>query len=244
MSFEFYPLGVGDAFTADWYSTCLALRAEGQWLLIDCPHPIRKMMKEADCKLDVGDVSGVVLTHMHADHCSGLEGFAFFSHFVHGRPVKLLAHDDVAEPMWTWHFELSMGELIDPEGKQLPLRGFEDYFKHIPIEPGKKVQFGPFTIESRMTVHHIPTTALRITAAGRTLGHSADTAFDPELITWLNQAHTIIHETNYGAHTPYHQLAALPEGIRRKMKLIHYPDDFDREMSIIEPLVQGKRYVV
>ena len=29
------------------YSTCLALEADGCWLLIDCPHPMLKMMREA-----------------------------------------------------------------------------------------------------------------------------------------------------------------------------------------------------
>ena len=41
------PLGIGNAFSAVSYSTCLALEVDGCWLLIDCPHPIRKMMREA-----------------------------------------------------------------------------------------------------------------------------------------------------------------------------------------------------
>ena len=41
------PLGVGDAFSALNYTTCLALGVDDDWLLIDCPHPIRKMLREA-----------------------------------------------------------------------------------------------------------------------------------------------------------------------------------------------------
>ena len=40
------PLGVGDAFTALHYSTSVALECDGVWLLIDCPHPIQKMIRE------------------------------------------------------------------------------------------------------------------------------------------------------------------------------------------------------
>ena len=69
---------------------------------------------------------------------------------------------------------------------------------------------GPFKIECRKTLHSVPTTALRIHAAGRTLGYSCDTAFDPSLIDWLAPADRIIHETNLGIHTPYEKLAALP----------------------------------
>ncbi|HBP18519.1 MAG TPA: MBL fold hydrolase, partial [Planctomycetes bacterium] len=61
---EVLVLGVGDAFSALHYSTCLALRSAGQWLLIDCPHPIRKVLRESSAKagleLDAGDLAGVV----------------------------------------------------------------------------------------------------------------------------------------------------------------------------------------
>ena len=30
------PLGVGEAFTARYYTTCLALGVDGAWLLIEC----------------------------------------------------------------------------------------------------------------------------------------------------------------------------------------------------------------
>jgi len=106
-------LGVGDAFSALYYSTCLALEAEGSWLLIDCPHPIRKILREsglaAGVTLDVGQISAVVLTHLHADHSSGLEGLAFFAHYVLGRKVPLLAHPEVLARLWGGHLADSMG---------------------------------------------------------------------------------------------------------------------------------------
>ena len=80
------PLGIGNAFSAVSYSTCLALEADGCWLLIDCPHPIRKMMREASVSaavdLDAAAVHAVVLTHLHADHVSGVEGLAYYSRFL------------------------------------------------------------------------------------------------------------------------------------------------------------------
>ena len=35
-------------------------------------------------------------------------------------------------------------------------------------------------------------------------------------------------------------LAALPAPLRQKMRLVHYPDEFDREASVIAPLRQGE----
>jgi ribonuclease BN (tRNA processing enzyme) len=80
-----------------------------------------------------------------------------------------------------------------------------------------------------------------IEAAGRTLGYSSDTAFDPALIAFLEPADLIIHETNLGpAHTPYTALAALPAELRARMRLIHYPDGFDIAASTIAALREGE----
>jgi hypothetical protein len=40
------PLGVGDAFTARYCTSCLVLGVDETWLMIDCPHPMRKMLHE------------------------------------------------------------------------------------------------------------------------------------------------------------------------------------------------------
>jgi ribonuclease BN (tRNA processing enzyme) len=239
------PLGVGDAFSALHYSSCLAIEAEDAVLLVDCPHPIRKMMREASMtsglQLDVDRILGVAVTHLHADHASGLEGLGYFSHFVLGRKMPLLAHPLVAEELWPHHLRAGMGQLIEAAGAEPNEKHFEDFFVHEPLSFERPVKFGPFTIECRRTYHHLPTTAFRIHAGGRTLGYSADTSFDPGLIDWLAESDLVIHETNYGVHTPYERLATLPEATRAKMRLIHYPDEFDIGASVITALRQGVR---
>lgn len=245
---RFLPLGVGDAFSALYYSSCLAVEADGAWLLIDCPHPIRKILKEASGQagvtLDVGSFCGAVVTHLHADHSSGLEGFGYFAHFVLQNKATLLAHPLVLEDLWPGHLHAGMKQLIStPEAEPTPM-ALTDYFHLRPLDEQGPVEIGPFQIECRRTIHHIPTVALRIRAGGRCLGYSADTAFDPSLIEWLSPADLILHETNLGVHTPYEKLAALPEELRRRMRLIHYTDVFDTSTSVIEALRQGKLYDV
>lgn len=245
---DLLPLGVGDAFSARWYSTCLALRAAGRWLLIDCPHPIRKMMKEAGdaagLPLDVADLAGVVVTHLHADHSSGLEGLGYFAHFVLRRRLPLLAHPAVIARLWEGHLAAGMEQLLPAVGAPFREMALTDYFELVPLDPARPTTLGPFRVEVRPTIHHIPTTALRIAAEGRTLGYSADTAFDEGLLDWLHEADLVLHETNHGVHTPYASLAALSAERRARMRLVHYPDDLDLDAVTIEPLRQGTRYVV
>lgn len=242
------PLGVGDAFTALHYSTCVAVEHGDALVLIDCPHPIQKMMREArlasGVALDPARVSAVILTHLHADHSSGLEGLGYWMFFVQQRKLPLYLHADVLADLWHGHLAAGMTHLLPAVGAAPIEMSLESYFDVHLLREDEPVTHGPFSIECRKTIHHIPTTALRIAAGGRTLGHSADTAFEPALIDWLAEADLIVHETNYGVHTPYEKLAALPEALRARMRLIHYPDDFALESSAIEPLVQGRVYDV
>ncbi len=247
-SFDFVPLGVGDAFSARWYSSCLALEHEGRFILVDCPHPIRKMLREAGERigepLDLDRVDGVALTHLHADHVSGLEGYGYYSFFVLHKKAKLLVHPSVRERLWDGCLAAGMEHLGVPGTEHARRTTLEDFFDVIEVSESAPAELGPFRIECRPTRHHIPTTAFRIRAAGASLGYSADTSFDPSLLKWLAEADVVVHETNYGVHTPYSSLAALDVELRNRMRLIHYPDDFDLAGSAIEALEQGRRYVV
>jgi len=248
------PLGVGEAFTARHYTSCLALGVDNDWLLIDCPHPLRKMLREGSllaglpAPLDLDRVSAAAVSHLHADHCCGLEDFGYYSYFALGRRAKLLMHPDASAQLW--HGLLAAGmEWVQAKPEAPPTRKqLSDYFELIDLSPFQPVQCGPFTIECRRTIHSIPTYAFRIAAGDRMLGYSADSAYDPTLIDWLARADLIVHEAttviHTGVHTPYEKLSALPESLRAKIRLTHYPDDFDLDSSVIEPLRQGRCYTV
>ena len=246
MGLAFVPLGVGDAFSALRYSSCVAVEAEGRWLLVDCPHPIRKILHESSARagvpLDVGSFEAVVVTHVHADHASGLEGLGFYSHFVLRKRARLLALPRVADDLRVGRLSGGMCENGDPATGSSRCKGFADYFDLEPLDEARAIRLGPFEIECRRTKHVVPTTALRIRAGGRCLGLSSDTCFDPRLVAWLAEADLFLHETGPGIHTSYEALAALPAEVRAMARLIHYPDAFDLAASAIEPLVEGRRY--
>lgn len=161
------------------------------------------------------------------------------------RSVPLWTPESLASreshPVWARSAEADAAILADPGGPVTAL-GLLDYTDRQDLERGA-TRVGPLRIERRFTRHHIPTTALRISVEGSArplLGYSADTAFDPELIDWLAEAELVIHETNYGVHTPLQSLLMLPEPLRARMRLIHYPDQLDPATCPIRCLREGE----
>ena len=74
------PMGVGEAFSARHYTSCLAMGADDQWLLIDCPHPLRKMLREGSIAAGLPEPNAMVLATM--------------GERPHARTVLLKAHGD------------------------------------------------------------------------------------------------------------------------------------------------------
>jgi ribonuclease BN (tRNA processing enzyme) len=240
---EIIVLGVGDTFSERNHTSALLLVCDGFHLAIDCPDSYRAVLRAAAERsgrlLSLPAIDHLLLTHVHGDHMNGLEGVAFFKHFAEGKRLALATSPEVRANIWDQRLKASMGVLWD--GEKFTPKMFEDYFEHQTLSWTEENRIGPFRIRTRRTRHHVPTTALLVEAAGRVLGYSADTAFDPELVDFLAPAHLIIHETNYGpAHTPYASLAALPAELRARMRLIHYADQFDVAASNIRALTEGE----
>src|SRR5688572_21507351 len=126
-------LGVGDAFSARHYSSCFALESQGRWLLVDCPHPIRKIVREgalaAGVPLDVAQLDGVVLTHLHGDHVSGLEVLAYYFRYKLNRCLPLFTHPEVARLLWSGVLTGSMAWAIERPGTAPKERRLEDFFE-------------------------------------------------------------------------------------------------------------------
>jgi ribonuclease BN (tRNA processing enzyme) len=241
--FEAIVLGVGDTFSERHYSSALLLECDGFRLAVDCPDLYRSVLRQASelsgRELSLASIDHVLITHVHGDHMNGLEGVAFYKHFAEGKRLKLVTSNEVRSTIWDERLKASMSQLWN--GREFRSLSFDSYFEHVPLSWDSELELGPFRVRARRTIHHVPTSALLVEAAGRKLGYSSDTAFDPELIRFLESADLIIHETNLGpAHTPYSALAALPAPLRARMKLIHYSDSFDVDASVIEPLREGE----
>ena len=276
---KLHVLGVGDAFTERYHNACLCIEEPqtSTRLLIDCPPALPRVLADhrhrTHTDLGVATIDHVLLTHLHGDHCGGLEAYLFMRRFLVRRRAFLYGAKEVLDPLWDTRLRGGMAHLLPcvpdfsqsevdarlahpsylhPETdepaqqslRQLPPAEKElslaDYAQRVDLLA--RTEIGPLIVERRFTRHHIPTTALRISLSGQSrplLGYSADTAFDPDLIAWLSESQLVVHETNFGVHTPLHSLMLLPEPLREKMRLIHYPDLLDRDHSPILCLKEG-----
>jgi len=238
-------VGVGDAFTARYHNACLLVESGGTRLLVDAPPALARALRDlslhrpAEPAVGLDDVDHVLITHLHGDHVGGLEQLLFWRRFVTGKKARLHAIPEVLAGLWDTRLRGGMDTLMDRPGGPTRSLTLEDYADVRPLGPGETA-IGDLHVAWRPTIHHIPTSAIRVRAGARTLGYSADTAFDPALIAWLDEADLFFHETNLGVHTPLASLVELPAATRQRMRLIHYPDFHDVAGSPIRCAVEGE----
>lgn len=231
---------MGDAFTALYTNASLILEGDGTRLLVDAPPALNRALRALPGeRLSLDDVDHVLITHLHGDHVGGLEQLLFWRRFVTRRLCTIHAIPEVLAELWETRLKGAMSRLLQKSGEVLELT-LEDYAHVVPLAPGKN-RIGSFDLEWRKTIHHIPTSAIRVRCGTKTLGYSADTSFDPALIEWLAETELFFHETNHGVHTPLESLVALPPNLTAKMRLIHYPDDHDVARSPIVCAREGER---
>ena len=195
MTFEVLFNGTGDAFSVAQFGTNFLCRCDDFILAVDCPDSYRRALSENAFELDgaaltVDDIDAMFITHLHGDHVNGLEMVLAYRKFVTKRPLPLYTTPEVAAVIWESRLRVSLGTLFD--GESYHTMTLADFASLHSVAWQTETAIGPITVETRRTIHHIPTSALRISYGGKTLGYSCDTAFDPSLVEWLETADHIL----------------------------------------------------
>ncbi|MDK2971836.1 MAG: hypothetical protein PWP23_1591 [Candidatus Sumerlaeota bacterium] len=249
-------LGIGNAFTRRFFNSSFLLIAGGQFVAIDCPAPFRRVLHDAGNRaglsVDLDAIDHLVLTHLHGDHCNGLEEYGFFRRYVlpGKQPGHLYLLPENLAPLWERRLHAVMAEGVDPKTGRHVARSLEDYFLPHCWEPGEVHRLAgedapgvEFAI--RRTRHPVPCFGFRASFGGVTLGYSADSPFETEHLEFLASSDLIVHEAGEGTgHAALDKLQALDESVRRKIVLIHVPDAYherDLEFPILE---EGRLYEV
>lgn len=255
--FEALILGVGDAFTTEHFGSSALLRAPGGLVLIDCPDHALRAVKQAGARagwsVPLTGITDVILTHLHGDHCNGLEAF-FFSQWVavkqgtrkerprlHTSPLAAARLWDRLAPAMDTLIGVDRPLTLDDYAELCVLRPV-NCFPETGVASGEagSVDVAGLRVRCRYTTHHIPTIGLLVTSGGKTLGWSSDTRPDLAHVEWLREADMIVHESSPPpAHTPVEWLNALPWEVRERMRLLHLPDGFDAAESRMPLLREG-----
>ncbi len=238
-------LGVGDAFTRVHFGSSALVDGPDGYLLIDCPDPVHRAIHDASRRagwdVDASRIHNVLITHLHGDHCKGLESFGFARMILRMKTAsaplpRLYINRPASERVWERLAPAMDGACCMGHS---PAR-LSDFYLLDTIEPQHEAAIAGLTVRCRFTQHPVPTTGLLISDGEWTLGWSSDTPFEQAHIDWLNQADLIVHESSLGPiHTPIESLNSLPHELRAKLRLIHLPDDFDCSGTDIEILVEG-----
>lgn len=223
-----HVLGTGDAFSTKRFTTSFLVEADGFTLGIDCGdahlRALDRIRFPDGTGIKPGDVDAYLITHLHGDHCNGLEATAFHSHFVTGRRLPLALESSLWQPLWEKRLAVAMGTLWD--GSAYMTKTAEDYFDPILLDATVPNALGPFTVELFPGRHHIPVWGMRIVHKGVILGYSCDTAFNRGMLDFLEPASLVFHETGRGAaHTPLEALQDLPADFRDRLRIVHYGDN-------------------
>jgi ribonuclease BN (tRNA processing enzyme) len=240
-------LGVGDAFTKRHFSCGAVIEGPEGYLLLECGDLIHRSLHEASeragWKVDASKIHDILITHLHGDHCNGLESFGFWR--------MLERMEDSQVPLPRLHINRPASERVwerlAPAMYRAPAferpGALSDYYDLRILEPDRPSTIAGLTVECRFTKHPVPTTGLLIGDGRSMIGWSSDTPFEPEHVDWLNRADVIIHESNHGpVHTPIRSLNELPDEVRAKIRLTHLPDDFDRSSTDM-PILEGGEVV-
>lgn len=109
-------------------------------------------------------IDGVVLSHLHADHCLDLCGFYVLRKY---HPTGAQPQIPVWGPAGT---AVRMAKAYDLDEDPGMNEEF-DFRTHVADD----LHFGPFTIRAHHVAHPVTAYSIRITAGGRTLAYSGDT---------------------------------------------------------------------
>jgi len=233
-------LGVGSAFSQKHGNSNVLIESGDVKLLIDCSLACSSALRQYG--LSLRDITHVCITHLHADHITGLEEIAFKTRLNYHTRLTLLSTQSLLDRLWNYslrggleYIELNPGEEIS--------QTLDDFFEVCPLaaqEWGSICGSPELKFSLRRTNHvkGMESYGLLVEESPGGLEKrflfSGDTKFDPALIAdGAKNASIIFHDCQLydsgehninGVHASYQQLRQLDPDIRRRMWLYHYGD--------------------
>lgn len=225
-------IGTGSAFTTLNYHSNFLIKKNDKYFLFDAGSDIRFSLKNIN--MSYKDIDAVYISHLHADHCGGIEYLAYASFFDPTKSkMNLFGNGEILSKGWdsSWRGGL--------ESIQNRLQKLEDYFNVYPVKLNDSFEWEGMTFTPIQSVHImngytiVPSFGLMAhdKDTNRKVFFTADTQFCPHQINdFYNSADIIIQDCETapyksGVHAHYDDLKTLPEATKSKMILVHYQDN-------------------
>lgn len=231
-------LGAGSAFTYDQFQSNFLMEFGNEKILFDAGSDIRWSLKKQN--VDVNTLTGIFVSHLHADHVGGLEFLAFSRFFNPSLPkLKLYTSKYIIDDLWS---NTLKGGLSTYEGKVLTI---DDYFDVVTIDTNETIKIISHEFTTVQMVHIMsgfkimPTFGLMIELCKMTYADkpvkkifiTADTQYSPyQIRKFYDMADVILHDCETTpfkshVHAHYDDLKTLDEEHKNKMWLYHYADN-------------------
>ncbi len=244
---EVFFIGVGSAFATTLNNTNFLLLKGDTHIMVDFGATGPKALMQV-AGLQPTDIEVVMPTHSHADHIGGFECLALMNRYVGTRfmdkpKMKMIVAEDYERILWEhslmgglqWNEEniatearLSFADFFDVIRPKWKAKSFRETFE---------VDYGGIHIEMFRT-KHIPEQSTSWEESFVSFGIfvdnrlliTGDTRFDPDMIlNYADKSEAIFHDVQFfegSVHTPLSDLETMPKGVKSKMYLMHYADNW------------------
>ncbi|WP_409346086.1 MBL fold metallo-hydrolase [Paenibacillus sp. MBLB4367] len=239
--FRMMMLGVGNGFCKSTYHNNALIEIQGRLFLIDCGALAWHSLHEAG--LGFEDIEGIFITHLHYDHCGGLDEAALYGVYAAGRKMKLWLPSPLKEGIWEQNLRGTLENVEEGKGK------LEDYFDIQWVEEGEPFAFlADHTNSQGLTArwirtHHVPSKFSCSLILDNRFFYSSDMLADKELLCRLfdQGIETFYHDSCFTpnpVHADFEALCEYPEEIRNRVYLMHYGE---APMDMTENDLQGMK---
>jgi len=179
--------------------------------------------------VDPAELSAIVLSHLHLDHCTDLFPYSYWKRYGPGKtapPIDVYAPPDAPE---------LLGHLAggDPT--------FEGHVTFKPIDHTLILELGEFELRFCRTRHPIETYAIRIKCGAQVVAYTADTGPNRPVLDFVWGANLLIAEASNQKATaesaPLHMSAAeagemAAQACVSQLALTHIVPGLDHKVSI------------
>lgn len=214
-------VGTGDAFgSGGRLNSCYHLSMPDGALLIDCG--CSSLIGLQRCGLSAGEISTVIVSHLHGDHFGGIPFLLLEGKYAsrRQRPLTLVGPEGLQDQV-----EAALDALYPGTGDD----GFDFKVEYLTLKPREFMALDPFTIQAWPVKHgrskHVY--GLRIEAGDKTISYTGDSEWTEQLIPLAENSDLLIaecfaYDTQVPAHLDYQTLLTQRRRLAcRRLVLTH-----------------------